>query len=229
MSQTNYFYVKKPTKSEIKSFLDNKPKYYIHPAVNCLYTIGSLAYVFKHNEFTKFITGASFVASAFHSLLNMEYQTKEGYLLEDKGRYAFITKDYDYSSELLVQLVRGLIGVITIKFMDLKQSSEPLCVGALITSFLGLKSFFPSDPTFANSRYGKSFAIDSDHINKKHFYDAFKEGRLHKVYFENRNISMDDEYQLKTIDSNNLYDYNQNIEGGFSEIFNVNVNFIHYR
>jgi hypothetical protein len=40
---------------------------------------------------------------------------------------------------------------------------------------------------------------------------------------------MDDEYQLKTIDSNNLYDYNQYTEGGVSEIFNGDVNFIHYR
>jgi hypothetical protein len=225
MSQTNYFFVKTPTKNEIKSFLDNKPKYYIPPAVNCLYTLANLSYVFKQNEFTKFLTFGSFLASMFHSLLNMKYETKEGFLLEDEGRYAFITKEYNNLPELLTQLGRGFIGMNMVDFIRDK-NSLPLCLGALITSSMGFKSFFSSDPIFANTRYNKGFAIDGEFINKKHFYNAFKEGHLYKIYFENRNISMDDEYQLKKIDSNELYDYNHYTESGVSEISNGDVNFV---
>ena len=224
MSQTNYFHIKTPTKSEIKSCLDNKSKFYIPPLVNCLYTLGNLAYVFQQNEFTKMISCASFVISGFHSMINHIYDTREGFLLQDDDRYVFITKEYDSTADLFIEVGRLFIGLLYIS--DLGSDSKVTHIAfAIITAALGLKSFFPSDPIFANYRYGRSFKIDDESINKKHFYDASEEGRLHKVFFYNKLLdNSSDGYECKSIDSNDLYDYSAYVETGVSKIFNEDLN-----
>lgn len=163
-----------------------------------------------------------------HSIINHIYDTKEDFLLQDEGRYTLITKEYDSTADIVIGLGRLFLGYLIIKSIYFNSEAHTnLILGAIITAALGCKSFFPSDPIFATYKYGTSFKIDGESIKEKHFYDAFEKEILYKVFFYNRLLdNSNNDYHCKSIDSDDLYDYNPYVESGISKMYNGSINWI---